>query len=85
MFICLVVVVVSEHLSYPAEFGDGGRGAFYWIFSSKRGSIGRGYSHKLQTSSKVLERLATFFLIFTSNVEQNISVCRRNCSDISQH
>ena len=85
MFICLVVVVVPEHLSYPAELGGGGRGAVYWIFCSKRGWIGRGHSHKLQTSSKVLGRLATFFLIFTSNVEQNISVCRRNCSVISQH
>ena len=64
MFIGLVVVVVPEHLSYPAELGGGGRGAFYWIFCSKRGSIGRSHSHKLQTSSKVLGRLATFFSSF---------------------
>ena len=85
MFIGLVVVVVPEHLSYSTELGEGGRGTFYWVFCSKRGSIGRGHSHKLQTSSKVLGRLATFFLVFTSNVEQNMSVCRRNCSIISQH
>ena len=117
MFICLVVVVIPEHLSYPAElwgegqsigffvrkegeleeaiyinykhrqsagkagyffpyfylFYLGGRGAIYWIFCSKRGWIGRGHSHKLQTLSKVLGRLAIFFLIFTSNVEHNQS------------
>ena len=37
MFICLVVVVIPEHLSYPAGLWGGGRGAVYWIFCSKRG------------------------------------------------
>lgn len=85
MFICLVVVVVPEDLSYPAELGRGrGEGHSIGFFVRKEGELEEAihinYKHR-----QVLGRLATFFLIFTSNVEQNISVCRRNFSVISQH
>ena len=37
MFICLVVVVVPEHLSYPAELGGGGeRGSLLDFLFEKR-------------------------------------------------
>ena len=86
MFICLVVVVIREDLSYPAELsrGGGGEGHSIGVFVRKEGELEEAI-HKNYKHRQVLGRLATVFLIFTSNVEQNISVCRRNFSVISQH
>lgn len=39
MFICLVVVVIPEHLSYPAELGEGGEGHSIGFFARKEGEL----------------------------------------------